>query len=283
MIIDLDRFNKVEVKTLPVVNHLLVFNGRKQSLPSIEDGWYKVKVSAEKMSPGEPADALDREEVFEVCSIIDGFVYGNSIVPLSFNTVLRKYNFESSHLKVYGMTAEPWSPVRCIVWEDFSIHYWKFFPIKTHEVLTRVQEAFSSRDSIETLSGVTPEMCYLYTLFTLQRDTLDEMKKIEDLQLAEDEKKKLREEFERTFAGRLVKSFESAGGHVKDFTEDSRGNLIVNWTIRGEDFNSVVRPDLSIYEAGYCMENDDRRHTVSSMVLTAKDYSSQGLIYKTRR
>ena len=86
----------------------------------------------------------------------------------------------------------------------------------------------------------------------------------------------------KTIPGKLQYHFESAGAELLDYTMSGK-RITVQWKLDGVEFDSVVDSDnFMVIESGYCMNQDDKRHNITSMVKTAELYNEDSLIYITR-
>ncbi len=291
MAIDLNRFDQTNIIIAPV--HKLKYTDRVTTVynnrvctwkQDIEDGWYKIEMSAEGGKILDKADAIDQEELFKKLDSIYGFVYRDKIIPMSFNTMKMKYGWFADTIKVNFITAQPWALINCVRWEDDKLYYWKMnMSNLIMSVLTKVKEAFDNEKDINNLKYVTPELRYLFILNCIQRKAIHDIQKLEELNISNDEKEEIKKDFANSLSGKLLHVFEDAGAHLIHYQIKANGSLQVDWSVDGERFNSILSPDtFSVKEAGYCMSDADHDHNARSMILLAKEYMKDDLIYKTR-
>lgn len=68
----------------------------------------------------------------------------------------------------------------------------------------------------------------------------------------------------RFIEARLRRALELGGARLVRWSEE-RGGYVVTWTRDGETWTSVVGPDLSLREAGFCLAGTDRAHDLTSL------------------
>jgi hypothetical protein len=88
-----------------------------------------------------------------------------------------------------------------------------------------------------------------------------------------------------TIPGRLKVSFDRGGARLLGYSL-SGSRIIVDWCLTDSSYkyNSVIDANTwKIIECGYCMNNDDFRHNITSMVKTAEEYESRRVVHITRQ
>ena len=175
------------------------------------------------------------------------------------------------------------SSIEAIIWEDKNIYYYR--PNYADTLIYEVKSNFDSTDNIQNVKGISPELKTLYLFHDIERQQLKELQKAIEKKTAADKRDKEIEEYKQTLQGKLITTFNRVGAQVLNYAL-LRDKIIVDWKLMESElaFNSVIELEsLKVVESGYCMSSDDHRHSITSMVLTAKDYEEKGLIYITRR
>ena len=115
----------------------------------------------------------------------------------------------------------------------------------------------------------------------LQRQSYQEYQELEKLKLSQLEKEKRIKEFQATFSGRLQTIIESSGATLKRFTKQGN-NYVVTYVVGGQTVKSTIKDTFRIISAGFCLENDDKRHSLASLILTAQEFQKEAPLYLTR-
>ena len=204
-----------------------------------------------------------------------GYTYNNMCIFQNFDVGRRKTKYNISG-QVHFNTAPSFSSIIVVVWEDSKLYYLDqnyndFF-------IYEVKALYDKEETIQDLRGCTPELKTLYLFHDIQRQGT--RLRIETLQKEQDKLNYL-----TTLPGRLQQSFANVGATIMDYSVEGQGIMVV-WKLNNstQRYNSIIdSTTLSVVEAGYCMEGDDKNHSIPSMVLTAEDWEEQDLIYITRR
>jgi len=272
MVIDLERFTKNKKAIVPITDQQGVFNQRKFQA-QIQNGFYYVNFGDSiTVDNTVPVDEIELSEALEKLPSLRGFVFGSDIVPQSFNTTKTKFGLSASSIPIYFLSSAPWSYIEAVQWEDNNWLFKKAI-LGALDVILEVKEAFESEKDLSNIKGVTPEMRYLFFLFCFERDAAKEMEHLQQLAIAEGERKRRIEEFNKTVGGRLKNSIEKAGGHLVRFTKYGHNKLEVIWTLGSEQFNSLINAStFQCVEAGFCVSSEDSKLNIGGAVLTARDY-----------
>jgi hypothetical protein len=271
IMINLNRFTETKEIILPIVDNKGIYQGRKFYFPDTGNGWMRVKTGDNPKVVCQ-LDELEFTKVFEKYDKIKGFIFGSEVVPVSFNTMKQKYGALASSFPVCFMTANPWTTINVIPWEDSNYYFMDIDYSYDDTILKQVKERFDKEQNLEGLKGLTPEMRYLYVLFNLEREMQKELLK-----------KQKEEELKKSLGGRLKLSIENAGGLLIRFTKVGNNRLEVVWSIGRERFNSLIRMDnFMAVSVGYCVSGEDKEYSIAKAVVIAQDFKDKGLIYKKR-
>ena len=272
---NLEKFAQPRDVIVPVVGSKFQTDHKKFSLSeSVDDGWYTVTLEGNSAS-------IKSDYPVVPYKTTNGYTHNNQVIFQNFDVAKRKWKFDvQKPLNFNG--AETFSAVQVVVWEDGNVYYVE--PNYNDLLIYEVQNAFEDEISIDKVKGVTPELQTLYLFHSLERErqriAIAEAKAAAEKAQAEAEHARLMQDV----GYRLTHTFEQAGAQLIRYS--IKGNhIIADWQINsGQTFNSVInRNTWMIEQAGYCMSNDDSRHSVTSVVKTAVEYDNDGLIYKTRR
>jgi len=274
--IDLERFDRTQTVTMPIVNKTGRYKGRVIG-HDVENGWYVVSLGS-KVNIVTKATRLDVELALGDKKSLKGYALGADIIPLNFE------NTTSQSVRVNFQDAPTWDVVDARRWDDGMYYYYNTDAgFKQRAILDSIKERFESERTLRGVKGATPEMRYLFILLSLQRNSFREYKKLEQMKLDEVERVKRLEEFRRTFAGRLEETIEKAGGKLVKFSPQGTSKFTVTWKVGSQTIISVIKDDMRIYNLGFCAEGEDKKHTLSSAINLAKIFQEEyGSVYITR-
>lgn len=267
--IDFNTINKEKIATVPIVRGCFQYNRKKYREPTQSTGWYRVFLKNN--------DALITEEIIieseDMPNTIKGYVFNNNLIFHNFDVGKRKLDRDVM-MPLCLNNAPTFSPIHAIIWEDKHIYYYK--PDYSEYLVYDVKNRFDSSQNISDLKGITPELKHLFLFHDIERQKLrEELEKIK--------KEEERQEFLKSTPGRLQLAFSRVGATMLNYSI-TRNRIIVDWKLEsGQKFNSVIDANtFRVIEAGYCLSGEDRKHSVSSMVLLASDYEKDDLIHITR-
>lgn len=277
--IDLDQFSTPVEAVVPIFNGEGVYQGRHFQI-NIADGWYRVQLG-DSVVPVRTAGGIEVDEALQVSPVVRGFTIADSIVPLNFDSTKFKYGY-SETIPVRFIKSELWDVIVAHRWEDDHLYYGGLDYSFDTGIVDDVKKRFETEESLEGIKNLTPELRYVYLLLCLQRDNFRELDKLRKLKLSELERKKRLEEFQKTLGGRVLKTIEDAGGKLTRFHRQGPDKLVVVWGVGNQKVNTLVDLDFRILELGYCAENQDRQHTLSSAVTLAQVFQRDQDLYLTR-
>lgn len=273
MAIDLNIFAGESEATVPVLNNTFQYNRKKYQLNNrVADGWYKVSMINNDASIIEEAYPEFCE--FDKKNLIKGYVFNNNIVFQNFDVAKRKFNLEIQD-RLFLNNFETFSSIDAVYWEDkriysVKINYNDYF-------IFDVKSKFDNKEDIKDIKGVTPELKVLYVNHDIQRQGIAKL-------LQEAKEKEERRNLYESIPGRINIIMERVGATVESINlNGSRINVVWYTENSSYRYNSVLSAQtFEVIEAGYCMSGDDKRHNLTSLVLTAKEYEDEDLIYITR-
>lgn len=274
--IDFSKLIQEKTVTVPITANSFQYNRKVYQVPYTENGWYTVAIKSNI--------AVVLEAYFGDFSFLDrklmlsGYTIDQELLFSNFDVGRRKTGHEAK-VPLRFATGDTFSSVKAVYWEDKNVYYLE--PNYTDFLIHEIKSAYDEEKSLAEIKGVTPELRTLYILHDMKRQ---QVRAIEEAA----KKKQAYEELLKSLIGRLTVSINNAGGQLIDYQQMKyRGQdaVVINWKLRdsGTRFNSVLEANtLRVIEAGYCMSGDDRRHNLTSLVLTAKEYEDDDLIYITR-
>jgi hypothetical protein len=271
--VDFAKLLKPKRVVVPVMDQHFVYHHKPYFIEST-DGWFVVEVQSNLAKVIEPWHAgLKLFSTIDDLRYIHGFTYNNEILFKNFD-VARRWKFNCT-APLYFNQSQTFESILGVVWEDERV-YW-FGPNYADVSALELKSAFDNGESLEGKKGITPELRSLFLYHSLERDNLRAL--AEQVKLKEDHAKMMRD-----IPSRLQFTFQRAGAELLNYSISGK-RIVVDWKIPGGDqkYNSVIDADTwKIQEAGYCMSNDDKRHNITSMVVTAKEYEEKDLTYITR-
>jgi len=282
--IDLEKFTEEKTAVLPMISGWGKYKGRivgrkLASPPFFEDGWYKFQLGNTIKYKGKPTP-LEIEEALEKVKKYRGLALGEEIVPWNFENLFRKGQGET--IKVHFLDQPAWEIVKFVEWEDGRFYSVGVDYSADRSTLNQVKEAFEKEKEIGEIKGITPEIRYYFLLLSLQRQSFRQFKELEKLKLSQAEREKRIEEFRKTFAGRLQHSIKQAGGKLVRFTQRGTDKFTVVWKIGKQTIKSIIKNDMRIYDAGFCLSNE-RKQTMGSLAVLARTFQKEeGSLYITR-
>lgn len=277
--LDLKKFSKKQTAVVPIVNNFSILNSRKLYFSNIPDGFYEIEIQDSDIK------ILDNLPYFNLNSpVISGYLFDDILIPVSWNTLKLKYFFNPGI--TFKVALLPITPS----WEIIDVFYYAddFYIFKSlnytidRKVLLSLKEAFEKDLDISFLKGLTPELRYFYFLHYFRKQEILEAERIAKLKLAEEERKRYLQELSKTFPVSLKLALEKVGARLISYSKVKNNLYEVYWQISNQNFNSLIRSDLSVFEAGVCLSQDDKRHNITSLALTCADYIQRDVLYKTR-
>lgn len=271
--LDLTKIASIQEVTVPIISNSFQYNRKKYNtiVPYI-DGWYRVKISGNTV---QVVDSVFIEIDPIKAPTIKGYTYGAQIIFQNFDVAKRKLNKEIMAPLLLN-SVESFAAVEAYIWEDGNLFY------KSHNIadiqLIDIKMMFDENKSIKDTKGLTPELKTVYLFHEIQRQ-----KYIKEMEALKKENDRL--DYLRSFPGKLENLFKNVGATLVRFTKQAKDRIEVIWKIDSypEEFNSIIdATSLRVLEAGYCMSGDDKRHSVSSMILTADDYAKRNKIHRIR-
>ena len=279
MAINLEKFTKSQEVVVPIVRRRGYYKGRKFRL-NAPDGWYLISLG-NKVKRLRRATPVEIVKTAKGIGVFRGYPYGAELIPLNFSDARFRYDYAES-IPVHFMSIKPWVIVKCTVWNK-ELYYLEVDKKANYAVLNSVRKRFESEGDLSDLKGVTPELRYLYILYSLQRDNWRAEQLLSKLKLEEEEKEKRREQFKHTFSQRIKAIIEAAGGHLKQFYPKGESDFIVVWTAGSQTLKTLITRGLKVKDLGYCASGEDKKHSLSSAVAQAQLYQKdEGSVYITR-
>jgi hypothetical protein len=267
MAIDFNNLAKPYKTIVPIVNNKFQYHKKKYSFVA-EDGWYEVTIQGNKV--------LEASRDCQVTTnLFYGYTYNNLLVFQNFDVAKRKWNFEVSGNLLFN-TSDTFSSVVVSVWEDKNIFY--VAPNYADYKIFDVKDCYDNDKNLSEIKGITPELRTVFLFHEIERSALREL-------LAKQEAEERHKELMETLAYRLKYSYERAGAVLLNYSLSGH-KIITNWTYENSEYEYITEIDrrtMMVLNAGYCMNHDDRRHNITSLVLTAKDYENRNKIHITVR
>ncbi len=274
--LNLDRFAKEEIVTMPIVDGWGQYNSRKVYAPKTEDGWYRVKLAGNtsverKASQLEIYKALKDKKSYRV------FALGSEGIPLNFDIFIKHGWAES--VSVNFLTLNAFEVAKIVYWEDKRFYYYEP-ESKVERVIRTVKERFEHNGTLSDVSGTTPELRYYFILCCLQRDSGQFVSDLGKFVISATERDKRIAAYKKGFSSRLMDAIIRAGGTYVSHTRKASG-YNVTWVIGGQTVKTFIRDDMRIVTAGFCLSGDDKKHTMNSLVHLAKMFQEDKDLYIT--
>lgn len=309
MAINLDEFSSEKIVIAPVLNNSFVYDRKRYSI-RCQNGWHKISISGNNAKIVESNVGfyeIIEDHQYTKSKIIKGYALNNKIIFKSAKEGELKFNSAPMNDLYFSDDLEDPQPVTAI-WHDkkfffASIDYSDVLLYECIEKLNSMDLAYNQNEiknifrddnveqklrsmSVEYPSGTTPELKIFGVNFLMKKSFSQYQAILASEMLAAEQEEAKRKEWLNTFPGRITSLFAMAGGIVDDI-DLQKDRAIVTWKIDGNNhykFNSIIDlKTMMVKEAGYCMSGDDKRHNITSLVLTAIDYNEDDLIYITRR
>lgn len=245
--------------------------GRKFYAPGKEDGWYFVEEEKGRRT-FRKATPLEILKETKGKKLLRMYAFGEEGIPVNFDNLLKRGY--GNTVGVNFLSLPTFEIAKVIQWEDGRFYFYEADPTFQRKTLQTLKEKFEKEESIAGHKGLTPELAYLLLLADLGRKTYREIERINALKLTEDEKRKRMREFKNSFVGTLQKTIEDAGGKLVKFVKANKDSFLVHWKIKGEDrlIKTVIKDNMRVLSAGFCLSDYDRAHTMSSIIQLAKTY-----------
>jgi hypothetical protein len=308
MVIDLDKFVNEKRIIAPVLNNSFKYDRKSYSI-SCKNGWHRIsfvnnnaKIIDEDVGPYEIFD----DPQYPKSKMIKGYALNNKFIFKSAREGELKFGTPLMNDLIFSDFEDP-QPVISIYHNKMfffvSIDYSDVLLYECIEKLNSIDLSYNQQEikkifesneteqklkdmSIQYPQGTTPELKIFGVNFLMKKMFSEYQIILANEMLAIEQEEARKREWLNTFPGRITSLFAMAGGVVLDI-DLQKNRAIVTWKIDGNNrdrFNSVIDlRTMKIEEAGYCMSGDDKRHNITSLVLTAREYDEKDLIYITRR
>lgn len=273
MVINLEQFSKPARVIAPIIDSWGNFKGRLFNLKT-RDGWYKIELGDRAKVLREATD-IEIDIALDKMDTMNGYAIADSIVPLNWASAKFRFDYNET-IPVMFTRAELWDITQAARWYDKRLYYKGLDYSKDTSIVRKVKEKFESGSSLDGIKGVTPELGYVYILLCLQRDNYRALEELKKLKLSELEKAKRIKEFQKTLPGRILKTVENAGGAMVRYHRQGVDKIVVVWKLGGQEVNSLLDLDFRVLEAGYCLENEDKKHNLDSIIPLAKIFQEEG-------
>ncbi len=277
--IDLSRFTKVRDVIVPIIDGWGQIDGRKIFARYKENGWYHVQLG-NGTRIGALASPLEILKTLEKQSFLRIYALGLEGVATNFDNFFRKGFNEAVVINFLNLPI--FEIAKVVLWEDNRFYYYEEDVKFQRELIKSLKNAFDTEQSIVLLKGLTPEIRYYWLLINLERQAFREVEKLTKLKLSEEEKRKRVEQFQNTFEGRLKKTIEDAGGEFIRYSKANKDTYLVHWKLGSQIVKSTIKDTMQIMSAGFCLNSEDRQHSMSSIVQLAKMFQVEKPLYLTR-
>lgn len=251
-----------------------------------KDGWYVVKLGS-SVKVLRQASELEIDEALDGVTKISGLALGDELVPINFGNTLHLVGSQTVKFN-FGDNVSSWEYIKVAFWEDGRVYYAGEDATKNRRTLDSVKQAFDNEESLEGISGVTPEMRFYYLCQSLYRSSYRAYQELLSMDITEEQRKAFLARFSNDFKVRLRHQIENAGGKLISYTKEPGRRYLVTWETNGQVVKSVINDSFSIIDLGFCASGHDRDHTLQSAVHLSKVYQEEGGVghgglYITRR
>jgi hypothetical protein len=277
--IDFSRFTTTTRATMPIVEHWGKYNGRLIE-SNTEDGWYIVEFGS-NINIIRKATMMEIEEATKVFKKLRGYPLGEEIVPVNFQNLYDLGKGET--VRAFFLQSPAWDIVRI----GQSPHDSRFYSLGSYygrrsAEYRDAQRRFEDGGSLSGLRGITPEQRYYWLLLSLQKQSYEAYQEIERLHLSSTERNKRIKEFASQLPMRIQHEVRNSGGRFVSFEKYGKNKFLIRWEVGGQEVKTVVENDLRVYDAGFCLSGDDRKHNLASIVSLARLFQHSNPLYITR-
>jgi len=277
--LNLQRFSKVTYGFVPIVNGWGRLNGRKIHL-NLNDGWYQIEIG-DGIVPKRLATQLEIVKTLRKKPHLLVYTVGMEGIPVNFDNFLKKGLAES--VQVNFLNLNFLDTAKVVLWEDKRFYFYEQDARHQRAIIQRIKNVFKNRGSLQGVTGVTPEMSYSFLLGELARSSYEEVSALRrNLVLSAEKNKSIDEKMLENVEYRLKNAITKAGGTYISHVKRGYGYAIT-WEVGGQIVKSTIGSDLRIISAGFCLSDDDKRHTVNSIVNLAKVFQNSSPLYITRQ
>lgn len=265
--LNLEGLGVVKGVIVPIINNSFQYNRKIYNTEETVDGWYRVDIDNNDVTLLDaviPELDLKVEKKF----LIKGYTYNDSIIFFNFDDSKRRFNkhiMDQLHLS----NIRTFSSIEALVWEDKRVYLYRqsFTDTDIYELKTFFDEGIN-------LSGkkhLKPEQKTLYLFHHISKQK--QIQKIKQQQIKKERQEK------QSKQDAIIESFTIVGANIKKY-EVKNNRIYVSWELNNNLFDSVINESTGqVIDAGYCMSGDDAKHSVTSLVLTAKEYDEDGDLY----
>jgi len=269
--INLNDLVSIENVMVPIVNNSFQYNRKLYKTVNVVDGWYRVRLENNNVEI--ICDILPELDLTpNKKSIIKGYTYNDNIVFFNFDEARRKFDWAVMK-PLYLSNIRTFSSIEGLVWEDKKVYLYKqsFTDTSIYELKTFFDEDVHISDK----KHLNHEQKTLYLFHYIEKQ--NQLQKIKKSQEAE--KRKKQQEEKRSVEDNLIQAFSSVGGDIQKY-EIKNNRIYVRWVLSDNVFDSVINAETGqVVDAGFCMSGDDKRHSVTSLVLTAAEYDENNLLH----
>ena len=276
----------------PVFQGATIFEHRKIKLDPDLHGWYVLRIGNEV----EIVREASLREIRDVkMKTFMGLCLGESVVPVNFENFSRVGLASSEDVVYFGRISRDWSVIRVALSEDQRLIFVREEEsVKIKRLLRQLKAVFDTEETLGSISGITPEMRFLFFNHTFLREQQREAERLAQQQLEREQYEDAIRELNRTVEGRVRFALAQSGARLVSTSRLSQregGHLQVVWEITGDNgrterISSVVRGDtLAIVPSGlgFCASGGDTTQTLASAPVLAKAYIKEaGSVYITR-
>lgn len=284
--------NKTVEAVVPLVNGAVTYQQRKIKLSSRLSGWYVLKI-------GNEVEVVREASLREIRGVpmktLLGFSFGENIVPFSFENFNKVQLAAAEPVTYFSNIIRDWGMIRVALTEDKRLIFVREEEnFKAKRMLRQIKSIFDAEETLGVVSGLTPEMRFLFFSQSLARQQQREAERLTQLRLEQQKKEDAIRELNKTVEGRVRLALAESGARLVSFKKLSQkadSNVQVVWEITGDNgrierISSVVRGDtLAVVPSGlgFCASGGDTTQTLSSAPALAKAYMRRtGSVYITR-
>ena len=276
--IDFKEFTSKKDKIFPIINQRGIIDGRKIK-HNVENGWYLFEISS-KIKKIRSATPLEIEKTINKSNFprFTGYPIGTEVIPNNFEIIKRLGEQET--VTVQFLNENLFSFISFIKWEDGNYYYHD--TVSSPKILKELRGYYDENKSLSGLQGITPELRYYFLLLQLQKGFLQAFKPIRDGYVISKDREVALQKLIKLEVGDIIRSsIISAGG--KFLRHHLVGeNYLVEWKIGGQLVKSVIKKDLRLINAGFCLSGYDKDHSLNSIVNLAKLFQEDEPLYITR-
>ena len=250
-----------------VINNMWYSNRMEFKVHNVENGIYSMDMEEDDFKGTiSPANIDDARTFFSKASkirVIRGVSFKDGIIPEN------PVKYKKLPLKVKDPIYDEFEEIEIVILKGkFNVFLQVVYGEKSYALMD-VKMAFETKEKIDEIKGVTPDMKVAYSMHWFERQQEEIRERVK------------KEETEPKF---IIKKIMEESGAVVEFVNKNNRGFEVQWRMVGYTINTQLDKDYRVSEAGFCVSNWDGTQSARSLVNVLSDYTTDGIssVYQTR-